>query len=130
MGHLGLEDDDDDGDDDGEGDGDGDELPSPELDDGPESGGDDDDEEEGEEVILESDPETDPYERAAADEAKYETLQLKVVHERGRTGFEEQKDFPIRINSLIAARYQVPRNSGGRNSARNSPRNSPRPHCP
>ena len=106
MGHLGLEDDDDDGDDDGEGDGDGDELPSPELDDGPESGGDDDDEEEGEEVILESDPETDPYERAAADEAKYETLQLKVVHERGRTGFEEQKDFPIRINSLIAARYQ------------------------
>ena len=34
-------------------------------------------------------------------------LQLKVVHERGRTGFEEHKDFPIRINSLIAARYQV-----------------------
>ena len=30
-----------------------------------------------------------------------------MVHERGRTGFEEHKDFPIRINSLIAARYQV-----------------------
>ena len=104
------------------------------------------------------------YERSAAEEAKYETLHLKVVHvrpppacdqpapnlsvaallrispvgsapsragspapaaewqrrmllsvppcgtgaqERGRTGFEEQKDFPIRLNSLIAARYQV-----------------------
>jgi serine/threonine protein kinase len=30
-----------------------------------------------------------------------------VVHERGRTGFEEHKDFPIRLHSLIAARYQV-----------------------
>ena len=67
----------------------------------------DEDEEEGEEVILESDPDIDPYERSAAEEAKYETLHLKVVHERAKTGFEEHKDFPIRINSLIAARYQV-----------------------
>ena len=58
-------------------------------------------------VVLESDPDIDPYERSAVEEAKYETLHLKVVHERGRTGFEEHKDFPIRINSLIAARYQV-----------------------
>ena len=35
------------------------------------------------------------------------TMSLKVVHERGRTGFEEHKDFQIRLHSLIAARYQV-----------------------
>jgi len=64
-------------------------------------------EEEGEEDILESDPDVDPYERAEAEVGKYDTMYLKVVHERGRTGFEEHKDFPIRINSLIAARYQV-----------------------
>ena len=69
--------------------------------------GEEESEGEGEEVVLESDPDIDPYERSAAEEAKYETLHLKVVHERGRTGFEEHKDFPIRINSLIAARYQV-----------------------
>ena len=34
-------------------------------------------------------------------------MSLKVIHERGRTGFEEHKDFPIRLHSLIAARYQV-----------------------
>jgi len=30
-----------------------------------------------------------------------------VVHERARTGFEENKNFPIRLHSLIASRYQV-----------------------
>lgn len=64
-------------------------------------------EEEEEELIEESDPEIDPYERASKEVGKYDTMYLKVVHERGHTGFEEHKDFPIRINSLIAARYQV-----------------------
>jgi hypothetical protein len=30
-----------------------------------------------------------------------------VIHRKHRTGFEESKDFPIRINDLIAGRYQV-----------------------
>ena len=66
-------------------------------------------EEEGEEEeeILESDPEIDPYERASSEASKYASMNLKVIHERGRTGFEEHKDFPIRLHSLIAARYQV-----------------------
>jgi len=66
-------------------------------------------EEEGEEeeVIGESDPDVDPYERATREASKYATMSLKVVSERGRTGFEEHKDFPIRLHSLIAARYQV-----------------------
>jgi hypothetical protein len=38
---------------------------------------------------------------------KYETIALKVIHRRNRTGFEETKDFPIRINDLVAGRYQV-----------------------
>lgn len=38
---------------------------------------------------------------------KYELLSLKVIHRRGRTGFEETKDFPVRVNDLVAGRYQV-----------------------
>lgn len=34
-------------------------------------------------------------------------MSLKVIHRRKRTGFEETKDFPIRVNDLIAGRYQV-----------------------
>ena len=40
---------------------------------------------------------------------KYELLSLKVIHRRRRTGFEETKDFPIRVNDLVAGRYQVKR---------------------
>ncbi|KAK3253296.1 hypothetical protein CYMTET_37450 [Cymbomonas tetramitiformis] len=41
------------------------------------------------------------------DDEQYETFDLKVIHRRGHTGFEESKDFPIRMNSIIAGRYQV-----------------------
>ena len=37
----------------------------------------------------------------------YETFDLKVVYEKFRTGFEDSKDYPIRINSVIAGRYQI-----------------------
>lgn len=40
-------------------------------------------------------------------EKKYEVLNLRVIHRRRRTGFEESKEFPVRINDLIAGRYQV-----------------------
>eukprot|EP00955_Chlamydomonas_euryale_P010824 116918-Chlamydomonas_euryale.AAC.1 len=36
-----------------------------------------------------------------------ECARLQVIHRRHRTGFEETKDFPIRMNDLIAGRYQV-----------------------
>eukprot|EP00898_Chlorokybus_atmophyticus_P005989 jgi/Chlat1/6391/Chrsp44S05846 len=39
--------------------------------------------------------------------ARYEILLLNVIHKRNRTGFEESKDFPIQLNSVIAGRYQV-----------------------
>ena len=39
--------------------------------------------------------------------AAFDTLYLPIVHERNKTGFEENKDFPIMIDSVIAGRYQV-----------------------
>ncbi|GBF94468.1 hypothetical protein Rsub_07002 [Raphidocelis subcapitata] len=40
-------------------------------------------------------------------EARYEVFDLRVVHRRRRTGFEDSKEFPIRRNDLVAGRYQV-----------------------
>ncbi|CAJ1411169.1 unnamed protein product [Effrenium voratum] len=37
----------------------------------------------------------------------FDSFNLRIVHERDRTGFEETKDFPIRLNSIVAGRYQV-----------------------
>lgn len=37
----------------------------------------------------------------------YDSFNLRIIHERDRTGFEETKDFPIRANSIVAGRYQV-----------------------
>lgn len=42
-----------------------------------------------------------------ADEDDFETFNLKVVHRKNRTGFEEEKDFPVVINAVIAGRYHV-----------------------
>ncbi|KAF8057645.1 FUM1 [Scenedesmus sp. PABB004] len=44
---------------------------------------------------------------AAYVEQWYETFDLRVIHRRRRTGFEDSKEFPIRKNDLIAGRYQV-----------------------
>eukprot|EP00931_Biecheleriopsis_adriatica_P114703 TRINITY_DN90617_c0_g1_i1.p1 TRINITY_DN90617_c0_g1~~TRINITY_DN90617_c0_g1_i1.p1 ORF type:complete len:833 (+),score=207.59 TRINITY_DN90617_c0_g1_i1:78-2576(+) len=49
----------------------------------------------------------DPFYPVELDGVVYDSFSLRVVHERDRTGFEESKDFPIRINSIVAARYQV-----------------------
>ncbi|CAG9328891.1 unnamed protein product [Blepharisma stoltei] len=37
----------------------------------------------------------------------YDCYHLKVIYDRERTGFEETKDFPVIIDSVIAGRYQV-----------------------
>jgi len=37
----------------------------------------------------------------------YDVMHLKVITQRNKTGFEETKDFPIQINSVIAGRYQI-----------------------
>ena len=37
----------------------------------------------------------------------FDCYNLKVIFDREKTGFEESKDFPVVINSVIAGRYQV-----------------------
>eukprot|EP00250_Pteridium_aquilinum_P015096 c22375_g1_i1 orf=623-4615(+) len=42
-----------------------------------------------------------------ADEDQYEIFDLRIIHRKNRTGFEEDKDFPVMINSVVAGRYHV-----------------------
>lgn len=41
------------------------------------------------------------------DRVIYDFFNLRVIFDRERTGFEETKEFPIVINSLIAGKYQI-----------------------
>ena len=36
-----------------------------------------------------------------------ESFDLRIIYEAGHTGFEENKEYPIVVNSVIAGRYQV-----------------------
>jgi len=38
---------------------------------------------------------------------KFEHFDLRVYYIKNQTGFEESKDFPIKINSVIAGRYEI-----------------------
>merc|ERR1719382_756157 len=49
----------------------------------------------------------DPFYPVELDGTVYDSFSLRVVYERDRTGFEESKEFPIRMNSIVAARYQI-----------------------
>ncbi|KAJ8769417.1 hypothetical protein K2173_002907 [Erythroxylum novogranatense] len=40
-------------------------------------------------------------------EDEYEVFSLRIIHRKNRTGFEETKDIPIVLNSVIAGRYYV-----------------------
>ncbi|WOL00997.1 hypothetical protein Cni_G09710 [Canna indica] len=42
-----------------------------------------------------------------AQEEEFETFHLKIVHRKNRTGFEEDKNFHVVLNSVIAGRYHV-----------------------
>ncbi|KAJ4978980.1 hypothetical protein NE237_009760 [Protea cynaroides] len=41
------------------------------------------------------------------DKDSYEIFNLRVIHRKNRTGFEENKNFPIILNTIIAGRYYV-----------------------
>ena len=47
----------------------------------------------------------DEFYPAEFDGIIYDCYNLRVVFDREKTGFEETKDFPIVINSIIAGRY-------------------------
>lgn len=49
----------------------------------------------------------DPFYPVECDGVIFDCFQLRVVYEQDRTGFEECKEFPIQVNSIVAARYQV-----------------------
>ncbi|EPS65392.1 hypothetical protein M569_09384, partial [Genlisea aurea] len=42
-----------------------------------------------------------------AQEEEFETFYLKIVHRKNRTGFEEDKNFHVVLNSVLAGRYHV-----------------------
>ena len=52
-------------------------------------------------------PSNDEFYPAEFDKVIYDCYNLRVVFDREKTGFEETKDFPIVVNSIIAGRYQV-----------------------
>jgi serine/threonine protein kinase len=49
----------------------------------------------------------DDFYPAEFDKTIFDCYNLRVVFDREKTGFEETKDFPIVINSIIGGRYQV-----------------------
>ena len=50
-------------------------------------------------------PSNDEFYPAEFDSVIYDCYNLRVVFDREKTGFEETKDFPIIINSIVAGRY-------------------------
>ncbi|XP_028793454.1 dual specificity tyrosine-phosphorylation-regulated kinase 4-like isoform X1 [Neltuma alba] len=42
-----------------------------------------------------------------AHEDEYEVFDLRIIHRKNRTGFEESKDLPIMLNTVIGGRYYV-----------------------
>ncbi|CAL9008209.1 unnamed protein product [Prunus brigantina] len=42
-----------------------------------------------------------------ANEDEYEVFELRIIHRKNRTGFEENKDFPIVLKTVIASRYYI-----------------------
>lgn len=49
----------------------------------------------------------DPFYPVELEGVVYDSFGLRVVFQRDKTGFEESKEFPIRMNSVVAARYQI-----------------------
>jgi len=49
----------------------------------------------------------DDYYPVEYDGTVFDTFNLRMVFDREKTGFEETKEFPIVINSIVAGRYQI-----------------------
>ncbi|XP_066363045.1 serine/threonine-protein kinase ppk5-like isoform X2 [Miscanthus floridulus] len=54
---------------------------------------------------FQEDPKVDPV--LSKFQQEYEAFDLKIFHRKNRTGFEENKEFPIVMDSVIAGRYRV-----------------------
>ncbi|XP_072955125.1 uncharacterized protein [Typha angustifolia] len=58
-------------------------------------------------LVEEEDPETNVDLALCDFHKEYETFDLRIIHRKNRTGFEENKDLPIPMNMVIAGRYYV-----------------------
>ncbi|OEL13417.1 Dual specificity protein kinase pom1 [Dichanthelium oligosanthes] len=56
---------------------------------------------------AEEDPETNIDLALSKFHREYEVFDLRIIHRKNRTGFEENKDFPIVLNSVVAGRYYI-----------------------
>ncbi len=56
---------------------------------------------------LKHPPSNDNFYPVEFENVIYDCFNMRVIYDRERTGFEETKDFPIVINSIIAGRYQI-----------------------
>ena len=54
---------------------------------------------------LKHPPSLDEFYPVEYDKVIYDCFKLKVIYDRERTGFEETKEFPIVINSVVGGRY-------------------------
>lgn len=54
---------------------------------------------------FQEDPKIDPA--LSKFQQEYEVFDLKIFHRKNRTGFEENKEFPIVMDSVIAGRYRI-----------------------
>ncbi|EPY36266.1 protein kinase [Angomonas deanei] len=51
---------------------------------------------------------TEPYKKSPPPTGlPLDTLKLKVIFEKGKTGFEKEKEFPITKDSVVAGRYRI-----------------------
>ncbi|CAI5524840.1 unnamed protein product [Closterium sp. Naga37s-1] len=58
-------------------------------------------------AVADNEEGTGKEEGKGKEEEEFETFNLRVIHRKNRTGFEEDKDFPVVLNSVIAGRYYV-----------------------
>ncbi|CAH9069539.1 unnamed protein product [Cuscuta europaea] len=59
------------------------------------------------EADEEGDPAIDELQMFDTSEDEFQAFDLRIIHRRNRTGFEENKDIPIVLNSIVAGRYHV-----------------------
>ncbi|XP_028556358.1 dual specificity tyrosine-phosphorylation-regulated kinase 4 isoform X3 [Dendrobium catenatum] len=55
----------------------------------------------------ENDNISDDIQLVTGHEDEFETFDLRIIHRKNRTGFEENKDFQIVLNSVVAGRYYL-----------------------
>ncbi|KAG8068372.1 hypothetical protein GUJ93_ZPchr0005g14461 [Zizania palustris] len=56
---------------------------------------------------IEEDPKTDIDLAFSRFHQEYEVFELRIFHRKNRTGFEETKEFPIVMDSVVAGRYRI-----------------------